>query len=71
MEFKQAVEQVKHSNNLIPVWWSSGRNVLLPETKDLTDQKNYRPVTCLNTSYKLLTGLVGKYMRENTAENNI
>ena len=71
MEFKQAFEQVKHSNNLISVWWSSGRNVLLPKTKDLTDRKNYRPVTCLNTSYKLLTGLVGKYMREHTVENNI
>ena len=26
---------------------------------------------CLNTSYKLLTGLVGKYMREHTMENGI
>ena len=26
---------------------------------------------CLNTSYKLLTGLVVKYMRKHTIENNI
>ena len=26
---------------------------------------------CLNTSYKFLTGLVGKYMREHTIEINI
>ena len=45
--------------------------MLLPKTKDLTDKKNYRPITCLNTSYKLLTGLVGKYMREHTMENDI
>ena len=44
----------------MPVWWRSGRTVLLPKTKDLTDEKNYRPITCLNTSYKLLIGLVGK-----------
>ena len=45
--------------------------MLLPKTKNLTDEKNYRPITCLNTSYKLLTGLVGKYMREHTMENDI
>ena len=44
--------------------------MLLPKTKDLTDEKNYRPITCLNTAYKL-TGLVGKYMGEYTMENNI
>ena len=44
--------------------------MLLPKTKDLTDEKNCRPITCLNTSYKL-TRLVGKYMGEHTMENNI
>ena len=39
--------------------------------KDLTDEKNYRPITCLNTSYKLLTGIIGKYMREHKMENYI
>ena len=45
--------------------------MLLPKTKDLTDEKNYRPITYFNTLHKLLTGLVGKYMREQTMENNI
>ena len=60
-----------NNNDLITVWWPSGRTALLPKTKDLTDEINYRPITCLNTSYKLLTGLVGKYMREHTMENDI
>ena len=55
----------------IPDWWPSGRTVLLPKTKDLSDEKNYRPITCLNTSYKLLTGLVAKHMREHTVVNGI
>ena len=45
--------------------------VLLPKSKELGDEKNYRPITCLNTSYKLLTGLIGKYMRNHAIENNI
>ena len=45
--------------------------MLLPKTKDLSDEKNYRPITCLNTSYKLLTGLMGKYTRKHAIENDI
>ena len=45
--------------------------MLLPKTQDLTEEKNYHPITCLNTSYKLLTALVGKYMREDVMENEI
>ena len=55
---------------MIPEWWPSGRTVLLPKTKNLNDEKNYRPITCLNT-YKILTGLVAKYMREHTTVNEI
>ena len=43
---------------------------MLPKTKNLTDKKNYFPITCFDTSYKLVTGLVGKYMREHTMEND-
>ena len=54
---------------MIPEWWPSGRTVLLPKTKNLSDEKNYRPITCLNTSYKILTGLAAKYMRKHTTAN--
>ena len=71
------MQLVKAFNNLyidtktITEWWPSGRTVLLPKTKNLSDEKNYRPITCLNTSYKILTGLVAKYMREHTVVNEI
>ena len=41
--------------------------VLLPKTKNLSDERNYRPSTCLNT----LRCLVAKYMRECIAVNEI
>ena len=64
-------ETIKLDNNMIPVWWPTGRTVLLPKTKDLSDEKNYRPITCLNTSYKILTGLIAKYMRDHALVNKI
>ena len=68
---KEAFEQVKNNNDLIPVLWPSRRTLLLPKTKDIIDEKSYCPITCLKTSYKFLTDLVGKYMKEYTMENNI
>ena len=68
---KRALEKIRDNNELIPVWWSSGRTILLIKTKDLSDKKKYHPITCLNTSYKLLTGLIGKYMRERKMVNDI
>ena len=53
---KKAFEQIRDDNRLIPTWWPLGRTVLIPKSKDLSDERNYRPVTCLNISYKLLTG---------------
>ena len=68
---KRAFEKIRDNNELIPVWWPSGRTILLPKTKDLSDEKKYRPITCLNTAYKLLTGLIGKYIREHGIVNDI
>ena len=50
---------------------ASGTHSFITKSKELSDEKNYRPITCLNTSYKLLTGMIGKYMRNHAIENNI
>ena len=44
--------------------------MLLLKTKSLEDE-DYHPITCLNTSYKTMTGVVAKHMREHTMENEI
>ena len=56
--------KIQKDNTNIPTWRPTGRTVLLPKTKTLEDEKDYRPITCLNTSYKIMTGVVVKYMRE-------
>ena len=62
---------MKNDNNMIPVYWPTGRTVQIPKTKDLSNEQKYHPITCLNTSYKIMTGLIGKYMRKHALENNI
>ena len=67
----RAFTKIKEDNMNIPTWWPTGTTVLLPKTKNLEDEKNYRPITRLNRSYKIATGVVAKYMREHTMENEI
>eukprot|EP00112_Aurelia_sp_Birch-Aquarium-sp1_P001776 Seg1193.5 transcript_id=Seg1193.5/GoldUCD/mRNA.D3Y31 product="LINE-1 retrotransposable element ORF2 protein" protein_id=Seg1193.5/GoldUCD/D3Y31 len=67
----RAFERMKDDNNLIPVWWPTGRTVQIPKTKDLSNEQKYRPIMCLNTSYTIMTGLIGKYMREHAIKNSI
>ena len=66
----RAFTKIKEDNTNIPTWWSTGSTVLLLKTKSLED-KDYHPITCLNTSYKTMTGVVAKHMREHTMENEI
>ena len=63
-----AFEKVIEDRNGIPVWLLSKRTVLIPIIKYL---RNYYPITCLNTSYKLLIGLVTTYIRGHAMESNI
>ena len=45
--FKKWIEQPE----IIPEWITQGRTVLLPKLEDLSDEREYRPITCLNTCY--------------------
>ena len=55
----------------IPDWITQERTVLLPKTESLSNERDYWPITCLNTRYKIFTGMVGRYMKEHADRNNI
>ena len=44
--------------NLIPDWFVKGTTYLLPKSSETKKPKNYRPITCLTTSYKILTSVL-------------
>ena len=58
--FNQWLEQP----NEIPEWLTQRRTGLLPKTEDLSNERNYQPITCLNTCYKIIMGMIADYMKK-------
>ena len=50
--------------NSIVEWIALGRSVLLPKTDNLSMEEEYRPITRLNTSYKMYTGILARYVKK-------
>jgi hypothetical protein len=60
------------SGTLLPQnWISNGRIILLFKSGSRSDPANYRPIACLNTCYKLLTGYVTAYLDKYVTERQI
>ena len=55
----------------IPERIAWGSSALLPKTENLSPVKDYRPITCLNTSYKTYTGLITKYLKNHATRNDM
>ena len=65
--FKGFIEDPKNMKE----WFTIGMTILLPKTLALDDVADYRPITCLNTLYKIFTGLIAEHMKEHAEENNL
>jgi hypothetical protein len=50
----------------IPEWLTAGITFLIPKNKNAEHPNNYRPVTCLPTTYKLLTSIMSRCMQQYT-----
>ena len=60
------------SNKLeIPQWLTLVRTILQPKNKDTHETKNYRPIACENTMFKLYTGILASFVNEHCNENNV
>ena len=55
----------------IPDWFVKGRTVLIPKKECQGQPDQYRPITCLNTGYKLLTAVITILLRQHVVENDI
>lgn len=55
----------------IPQWFVTGRTVMIPKDGCEGKPDQYRPIACLNTSYKLLTSVMSKQLMAHVEENEI
>ena len=54
-----------------PEWLTEGTTYLLPKSQETQYPKNYRPITCLTTTYKILTSIITEHMYIFLEENSI
>ena len=55
----------------IPVWMTTGRTVLCQEDQERGRAvENYRPISCLPLTWKLMTGIIANCMYEFFVEND-
>ena len=55
----------------IPEWLVKGRTVLIPKDGCKGKPDQYRPITVLNTAYKLFTGVLTKILEKHVMDNEI
>ena len=66
-----AYSDIMNNPENAPQWFSQGITYLLAKTEETNNPKNYRPITCLTTMYKLLTSIITNRMYEFLDINNI
>ena len=55
----------------MPEWLTAGVTYLIPKSENTGNPNNYRPVTCLPTTYKLITCIIGRRMQKYMDNENL
>ena len=52
-------------------WFTTGQVILIPKNENTENAKNWRPIACLPSTYKLLTSILANLLYNHCQENNI
>ena len=52
-------------------WLPLCKTILTPKNAETRNKKNYRPIACLNITYKLYTGMIYSFYEDHCSSNNI
>ncbi|XP_045455099.1 uncharacterized protein LOC123664624 [Melitaea cinxia] len=52
-------------------WFTTGKVILVPKNENTEDPKNWRPIACLPSMYKLLTSVLANVLYNHCHKNNI
>lgn len=67
----EAVKGTMDGESEVPDWFVRGRTVLIPKEGCQGRPDQYRPITCLNTGYKLFTAVLTTLLRQHVDEHEI
>lgn len=67
----EAFNKIIEKPQQMPEWLTAGITYLLPKSKSTTEPRNYRPITCLSTMYKMLTGIIARRISLHLEEHNL
>ena len=56
---------------IVPVWIPEGRTVMIPKKENPTSAQEPRPITCLNTMYKLITSLINNQLQSHLSKYSL
>ena len=57
--------------DFITEWLTAGVTYLIPKNEYTRNLKNYRPVTCLPMTYKLITSIISRLMQKYMDNENL
>ena len=69
--FTRLLNEIMENPEKAPKWMCKGTTFLLAKSNDTKDPKNYRPITCLSTTYKLLTSMLTDKTYSHLEQNDL
>ena len=70
-DLRIAYNDIMRNPNNCPEWLTQGTTFLLPKSTVTQNPNSYRPITCLPTTYKILTSIIAERMYAFLDENNL
>ena len=67
----KVLEKVRTEDTDIPHWLATMRTILLPKNNNTHEPKNYRPIGCQNTLYKVFTSILAYFIQDHCTMSNI
>ena len=55
----------------IPTWLIMSKTILIPKNTNTHLEKNYRPIACLNITYKIYTSMLNHFLVDHCTSNDI
>ena len=69
--FTRLLNEIMQNPEKAPKWMQEGTTYLLAKSNDSGDPKNYRPITCLSKTYKLLTSVLTDMTYSHLEQNDL